>query len=555
IYILYAVQPSNQKKCQQGEFNETASQTGRVWIKPSQLIDDVRNLIREKLPEYMVPHAFILLENLPLMPNGKLDRRALPEPSKSRPELSQAYVEPRTELENRLAKKWCEILKLEKVGIDDRFFELGGDSIQAGLFINELQKELGEFIYIATLFEAPTIAEYAAFLQKNYTEAVARWLGERRGPISESDNKKVAYKKTRRVDESMIKQMQAFIPSFLPLEKSEGMEEIKNPQAIFILAPPRSGTTLLRVMLAGNPRLFAAPELQLLGFNTLRERKAAFTGKFSGWLEGTLRSIMEIKCCDADQAKQIMQHYEEEKYTTKEFYRVLQNWIGDRILVDKSPSYALDLEILKKAERDFESAFYIHLVRHPYAMIRSFESMHMDQVLFLGDHPFSTRELGELVWIISHQNILEFLKAIPQNRQFLMRFEDLTQRPQDTIKTMCKALNLEFHPEMLEPYRNIEKKMTDGIYAASTPMGDIKFRDHKGINPMVAERWKQVSTDNFLGDITWEVARVFGYEVPDETEKGEDYLDVSNEKSQASARLERMRRRRERRNRMRKSKS
>ena len=507
------------------------------------LIGDVRKFMQEKLPEYMVPAAFILLKEFPLSPNGKLDRRALPAPDQSRPNLNQAYVPPQTGLERRLAKMWSEILKIDKVGIHDRFFELGGDSLQAALFVNRLQKELDEFVYIVTIFEAPTIAEYAGFLKRDYAQAVANWAGADGRLDPGLADREAASRSVTRIDASMVAHMREFIPSLPPFETGEEPEEPKNRPVIFILAPPRSGTTLLRVMLAGHPRLFAASELQLLGFNTLKERKAAFTGKFSAWLEGTIRTIMELKGCDADEAKRIMQEYEEQDYTTTNFFRVLQEWIGDRILVDKSPSYAFDLETLRKAERDFEGPLYIHLVRHPYAMVRSFESMHMDQVLFLGDHPFTTRQLGELVWTISHQNILEFLKDIPENRQFYMTFEELTHRPHETMEAMCMTLDLEFHPDLLRPYKDKEKKMTDGIYAASTPMGDIKFLEHRGINPEVADRWKQVEMDNFLGDITWQLTRSLGYEVPSRKKESDRGHGLSPSRRKARAQRELMKRR------------
>ena len=104
--------------------------------------------------------------------------------------------------------------------------------------------------------------------------------------------------------------MHSCIPKLVPAVVEETADG-KNPPAIFILSPPRSGTSLLRVMLAGHPNLFATSELQLLAFNTLDERRAAFTGKFSLWLEGTIRVIMEIKRCNAETAFGIMQECED----------------------------------------------------------------------------------------------------------------------------------------------------------------------------------------------------------------------------------------------------
>ncbi|MGH7929984.1 MAG: sulfotransferase, partial [Candidatus Binatia bacterium] len=82
---------------------------------------------------------------------------------------------------------------------------------------------------------------------------------------------------------------------------------IKHTSAVFILSPPRSGSTLLRVMLAGHARLFAPQELELLSFDTLQDRKATFSGRNSFWLEGTIRALMEIKGCDAEWARRIME--------------------------------------------------------------------------------------------------------------------------------------------------------------------------------------------------------------------------------------------------------
>jgi hypothetical protein len=297
-----------------------------------------------------------------------------------------------------------------------------------------------------------------------------------------------------------------------PREARDGTPAVKNPPAIFSLSPPRSGSTLFRVMLAGHPLLFAPQELELLCFNTLQERKAALSGRQSFRLEGAIRAVMEIKGCDVEQAKRIVADCENQQLTTQQFYRLMQTWIGEKILVDKTPSYALDLETLKRAEIDFDNTRYIHLIRHPYGMIRSFDEAKLDQVFFRYKHPFSVRELAELIWVISHQNILEFLGNIPKNRQHRVKFEDLVNYPQSTLEGICQFLDLEFHPDMLQPYEDQEKKMTDGIYAVSKMLGDVKFHEHKNIDSGVADRWKQSYTEDFLGDISWKVAELLGYE-------------------------------------------
>src|SRR5262249_40368587 len=154
----------------------------------------------------------------------------------------------------------------------------------------------------------------------------------------------------------------------------------KNPRAVFILSAPRSGSTLTRIMLAANPALFAPPELQLLNFNTLRERKAALcTPRDSFWLQGSIRALMEMNQCDVVEADRIMSDCERRDMSVKQFYRYIQDRLGNVLLVDKTPTYSLDLETLKKAEEDFEDACYIHLMRHPAAVITSFEEARLQE--------------------------------------------------------------------------------------------------------------------------------------------------------------------------------
>src|SRR5262249_19199266 len=118
------------------------------------------------------PAAFVFLEALPLTPQGKLDRTALPAPDQTRADLRTPFVAPRTELESVLADIWRGVLHTQEIGVDDSFFELGGNSIQAALAINQLQQRLGETISLATLFETPTIAGFADYLAARYPAAV-----------------------------------------------------------------------------------------------------------------------------------------------------------------------------------------------------------------------------------------------------------------------------------------------------------------------------------------------------------------------------------------------
>jgi len=147
-------------------------------------ISELVNYLRQKLPEYMVPSAFVTLNSLPLTTSGKVDRRALPAPEQKRPDLDQAYAAPRSELEQYLSKLWCDILHLDRVGIHDKFFELGGNSIQAARCVHKLQKELGTRIPIISVFEAPTVNEYTEFLKTSYRKVVSEKFPKEVGRVA-----------------------------------------------------------------------------------------------------------------------------------------------------------------------------------------------------------------------------------------------------------------------------------------------------------------------------------------------------------------------------------
>ncbi|MCP9294068.1 MAG: amino acid adenylation domain-containing protein [Planktothrix agardhii LY1] len=417
-------------------------------------------------------------------------------------QLDGEFVAPRTPLEKAIASLFIEVLKLDRVGIDDDFFELGGDSIRGAILINKLQAQLSEIIHFVILFDQKTVRRLAAYLEEHYPKAIAKILGKAITEINDLSQE--------RIDEAKVLQMRSLIPALTSTVDDERDDNSKNPPAIFILSPYRSGSTLLRVILGGNPQLFAPPELELLGFNTLGERKAQFSGRYNFWMEGTIRTIMEIKGCNAEEAIAIMEELEDKNLTSKQFYRLLQEWLGDKILIDKTPSYSLDLETLKRAERNFHNPLYIHLVRHPLATMRSYEEARVEQT-FPYEHPFKRRELAELVWLISHQNILEFLQQVSPQRQYQVKFEDIVKQPQKTIESLCQFLGVEFNPDMLQPYKEKKQRMTDGIYAESRMIGDVKFHQHQSINPDTVDQWKDYYNSDFLGNVTWQLAESFKY--------------------------------------------
>ncbi|MBO0797389.1 MAG: amino acid adenylation domain-containing protein, partial [Blastocatellia bacterium] len=124
-------------------------------------IGDLRSYLRQKLPDYMTPAAFVTLDALPLTPNGKIDRHALPAPEQSRPELAEAFVAPRHPVEELLAGAWADVLEIERVGVHDNFFDLGGHSLLATKLVSRIRDTFQVELPLAALFEAPTVAALA----------------------------------------------------------------------------------------------------------------------------------------------------------------------------------------------------------------------------------------------------------------------------------------------------------------------------------------------------------------------------------------------------------
>jgi amino acid adenylation domain-containing protein len=130
---------------------------------------EFRHYLKEKLPDYMVPSAIVRMDKLPLTANNKVDRKALPEPSNIYASASQIYVEPKTLTEKKLTVIWCSILKLEKIGILDDFFEIGGHSMIAVTLIIKIEKEFGVRLPLATLFEKSNIQRLAKVIDDGIT--------------------------------------------------------------------------------------------------------------------------------------------------------------------------------------------------------------------------------------------------------------------------------------------------------------------------------------------------------------------------------------------------
>jgi hypothetical protein len=139
---------------------------------------ELRRFLEQRLPEYMIPAAIVVLDSLPLTTNGKLDRRALPPPDSTEVAGRADFVAPRTPVEEILASIWATVLRLERVGIRDNFFAIGGHSLLATQVVSRIRTAIGIELPLQALFEHPMIADLATRVSSELVTASAS-----RGPV------------------------------------------------------------------------------------------------------------------------------------------------------------------------------------------------------------------------------------------------------------------------------------------------------------------------------------------------------------------------------------
>ena len=400
----------------------------------------------QRLPGYMVPSVVVALETLPLAPNGKVDRNALPAPALGA-DGGRGRTPPKTALEHTLVGLFQHVLQTDGLGVDDDFFALGGTSLLAATLVARVEEQLGELIHLTALLDAPTAARLADYLTQRYPVAVARRWNVAPGPPHDHPDRAT----TARVSLELVRELRRVVVDAGSRPRSRAPAPPRNPPAVFVLSPPRSGSTLLRVMLAGHPRLFAPPELELLGFESMGERARALCGRYAFQREGAVRALMEAKGLGVDAAKAEIAGYETEDLPTSAFYARLQAALGARTLVDKTPAYALELAALERAEAWFDAPLYLHLVRHPCAMVRSFEEARLEEVFFRHPHGLRPRALADAVFVLSHENILRFLAGVPAARQRVVRFEFLVADPVAVLTESAPSPGSSISPRWRRP--------------------------------------------------------------------------------------------------------
>lgn len=271
---------------------------------------------------------------------------------------------------------------------------------------------------------------------------------------------------------------------------------------VFVLGAPRSGTTLLRVMLAGHPQLFSPPEMVIAPFATMAERKQKLDERF--WEKGGLRrALIELLGVDVDEAKR--REAEMDGWTVPEVYAWFAQTLGDRILVDKCPHLAAEPAALARLGRWYPDARWIWILRHPGSVTRSIENMPMAEVILQGYAPDA-----RAIWHAANKNIQRFLHHVPAERQVTVRYEDLVADPEPSMRAVCALVGLPFEPKMCDPYEG--DRMRDGPPGARA-VGDPNLAGRGKLQPELATSWLEGFDPTTVSPDTHLLAKELGYDL------------------------------------------
>lgn len=402
-------------------------------------------------------------------------------------------------------------LPLDEIDADMPLTDQGLDSIMSMEIISDIRSQLDFMIYPNELARFGTITLLADYLTQELVPAEPQ--NASKTPSHPSPK-------------------QSLSDSFVPV-----LPDQKLSHTSFVLSTPRAGSTLLRAMLAGHSQLFVPPELHLLSYGTMAQRASALAQ--SDLSEGLQRAFMEFGL-NAEQAADTIQEFEQQNAPVWQVYQALQKQLNREqadenqhaILIDKSPVYAANKAVLHAADAMFANANYIHLVRHPLAVMESFVRMRMHQVAgeqsnsslsnspsnFSSDSPYA---LAEQIWREYNQNIVDFFTDIkqstannsPSSQVLTLRYEDLVAEPAPYMQQIAGLLSVPYQASMLTPYDG--KRMTNGVHGHSMGVGDPNFLQHNRIDQQQAEKWQQLDLPVTLHSDTIALAEQLGYHIPD----------------------------------------
>jgi len=282
-------------------------------------------------------------------------------------------------------------------------------------------------------------------------------------------------------------------------------EERVDQPTVLILSSPRSGSTLLRTMLTGHSELNAPPELHLLGYSDLKTRERRMVDKGKIWmLSGLMQTIASQMHMSEDEAFALLSKLTVRELPIHRVYKLIHSSSSKSILIDKSPSILRENASLLHTKQMFKEPKYIHLIRHPGAVIESMERMRHIILPHLSENfkdRFSRLKEAEKIWRNYNINALNFLPTIPNKQHIKVLYENLVHDPRTEMKSIAQFIGVEYEDAMLDPYSG--DRLISGI-------GDPNISSHDKVDPKLAESWRENLGDYSFDNETIELADQLG---------------------------------------------
>lgn len=473
-----------------------------------------------------------------------------------RPNLAVSYLAPRNELEEKLEHIWKGLFGYRKIGVNDDFVALGGHSLLALQFANKFWRLHKVEVPLAILLTHSTIAKLAEYLKPKFKQSdnqsdqsAVLALDSTNNNITATifENYLLKYfsqsKKQNITLDSVLQENEiaAVVPELIralrrdfdfrlypnevmgfklirefaeyltnelvkPQKKSDASNVLSathytDPRpVVFILSSVRAGSTLLRVMLAGHPQLFAPPEFHLLGYDTMQQR--AQLDKAPDKNQGIERALVEAFQIDLAEAQQQIQDMINRDLRTAEVVSQIAAAVAPRLLIDKSPGNANDIRSLFRIKNAFPNAKFIYLYRHPYTVIDSVVKNRFVKLMEGGaTDPY---DFGEFIWTRSNSNILDFIESLNPQDYFHLKYEELVTSPAQIMQNLANFLGISYSESLIKPYSG--RRMRDGL-------GDPNFLDHDSIDASLAEIWRTIKLPRNLSRSSRAIAQQLNYEI------------------------------------------
>ncbi|MCA9537738.1 MAG: alpha/beta fold hydrolase, partial [Myxococcales bacterium] len=386
------------------------------------------------------------------------------------------------------------VLDLAADEIDPRqsVVELGMDSLLVMEVLDRIRDALGLTLYPREFYQLPSITAMADYVL----------VAAQRTPAPAVEHAQIEDAERPHQDNPVDRLTMALDATLAP--------PAPLPHLAFIQSAPREGSTLLRVMFAGHPQAFSPPELWLALANSMAQRRDLLGP--TGLTEGLPIAVRALLGCTTEEAVAQVAAMEAEDLPVPTAYARLVDWAGGRLVLDKTPVYSLRPQVLERLHGWMARPRHIHLVRHPWAMLKSFDRARLDRLML--DSRYSATTIAEGTWHLSHRNLLDLAERSP-GTVAVVRFEDLVTQPRAEMERLCDFLGLPFDEAALHPYSG--DRMTGGLHQTSASIGDINFANHQAIDPALADAWRGAAPERPMLPETRALAAHFGYELPGST--------------------------------------